>query len=138
MSKRYVIVPYEKAGPVYFGMTRDEVRKLLGQEPHVFRRSSRENESERYDDFFVYYDDEDRCEAVEFWPGNEVVCCGLSLFSRSFEEELSLLVAVDSGVKAGLDCCTSEKLGVGLWSSSRRGPDAQVDSVLAFSHGYFD
>lgn len=63
---RYEIEPYVGVGPIKFGMAPGEVEGAMGAPPRRrFKKLPEDiDESERFSDFFVYYDG-GRCDAVE-------------------------------------------------------------------------
>lgn len=78
------IIPHCGAGPIRFGMTRSEVEQAIGRTP--IRRRRNEFEQSVHDYFearglFVYYDQEDKCNAAELTCESDAEYEGIQLFA---------------------------------------------------------
>lgn len=89
----YNVEPYQGAAGVKFGMTRCDVAKAIGGPEGTFHRGGEERDpggTDRYPDFFVSYDADGTCEAIEFF-GGEVCCEGILLFPNPYADALEKL-----------------------------------------------
>lgn len=140
---RFDIEPYERAGPVAFGMPRDEVRRVLATPADAFRKA--EDSREPSDDFpalgvVVFYRPPGRCQAVEFSGGGdaEPVVAGHTLLGRPYSEVHPWLADIDPDLRELVGTVVSLRLGVSLTA-----PGASADAghpvatVMAFERGYY-
>ena len=145
----YNVEPYQGAAGVKFGMTRCDVAKAIGGPEGTFHRGGEERDpggTDQYSDFFVSYDADGACEAIEFF-GGEVRCEGILLFPNPYADALEKLQEAGVDLLCNGDGCTSLALGVGVYAPFARdilgGEEADgdvplVESVIAFRKGYYD
>ena len=130
------LIPYSGIGDVRFGMTRREIRSLLGPPNRTFRRTPECTETDYYAarGFFVEFNT-DVCEALEFTGPDNLYWKGVNLFAlpffemRDFYDRLSLRLD-EEGTKS----VTYHDLGFSL---SRSDDNGAVESVLIFSKTYW-
>jgi hypothetical protein len=140
----FAIDPYVGVGPIRFGMTRAEVRNVVGAVPQPFRR----NRFERLDadaflalHMFVYYKEPDVCDAVEFGGIAVPTFDREALLGRNFREVYEFLRAHDPTLQIHDTGLTSLQLGIGIYMSSLKEDadwDRETEGVIAFEPGYFD
>ena len=65
--KKITIEPLKKVGDIAFGMTRNEVRKVLGDAVTFMKTPDDDSLTDDFGFCHIYYDADDRCEAVEIW-----------------------------------------------------------------------
>lgn len=83
MNKMFEIIPVEKVGEICFGMSRADVRGILGAPLSEFRKTRRSaNTTDDYGNFHVFYDVDDTCEAVELFGGCTACLRGKSCFPK--------------------------------------------------------
>lgn len=88
----FIIQPHEGVDNIHFGEPREEIRKEFG-EFKEFRKSSFSTNSTDFfnDEFFVYYNDEDKVEALEFSPVSIVVYDKYNLFMLTPDQVSELM-----------------------------------------------
>lgn len=121
-------IPMKKVNGIKFGMSREDVRNILGDSTEFFKGDSKV----ATDDFgycHVYYDDNDRCEAVEFFDETEVYINGILAFpieKEAFSINFADFIQDDDGF-INYDC------SVGIYA-----PYESMESILFGKEGYYD
>jgi len=133
MNKTFEIVPLESVGGIRFGMTRADVRKLLGDPVSEFRKTRRSvNTTDDYGDFHVYYAADDFCEAVELFGGCTACFNGQVLLPRARTAFVGWLRSIDSGCETSECDALSVKMSIGASFENEK-----VVSVLFARKGYY-
>jgi Suppressor of fused protein (SUFU) len=139
--------PYEGVGPVWLGMTRVEVRRVLGGRVEAFKKGAEQDvEADAFDalDLNVCYCPDGTVDAVEFFEHAKVSLNGQALIGQPLSVVRAFLAGLDSaelgsGSKPDGTLLTSSALGIGLLVPEiTEGPSAIVRGVIFFSQGYFD
>lgn len=135
------IVPYEGAGPLRLGMTKDEVRTVMPEEPddmHQIRAPYTDVFREAR--IFVYYTEENGvCEAIEFTEPTIAIFNGKQINGVSFIEAKNWLEKFDDGLNLDESGASSPKLGIGLYAPGYdEDPDSPVEAVIVFTRGYYE
>jgi hypothetical protein len=132
---RWDIEPYVGVGPVQFGMSREKIRAMLGDEFSTFRKGQdATNETDAYMNVgaHLYYDTDDMLECVELVGPISVNCCGVPLLDIPIERALTNLA--DAGLSYRYDDgYFIDECGVALYV-----PDGAVRAVTAYRRGYYD
>ncbi|MFT4760038.1 MAG: hypothetical protein ACI9XO_003206 [Paraglaciecola sp.] len=86
MNKFY---PFKGIQNIWFGMKREQVKKVLNEEPRIFLRNKyAENTTDYYQklSYFVMYDKNDVVEAIEFINKRNLLIDGEDLFNKSYSK----------------------------------------------------
>ena len=138
---KYEFIPYVEVGPIRFLMARNDVRDAVGKTPVEFSKTRKsKSTTDDFGDFHIFYDTENRAEAVEFFPGSvEVVYEGKNLFECSLAELERLLSVRDADLNAEADSLTSSALGIAVYAPSKNAK-AQVkpECITVYRKGYYD
>lgn len=82
--KKWIAVPNEKIGNIVFGMNREEVRALFDNKYTEFKKTPfSENSTDDFGNFHVYYDKNEKCEAVEVFGDIEIEMHGKKIFPET-------------------------------------------------------
>jgi hypothetical protein len=134
----YEIRPYVEVGPIYFGMTSDDVRKALHSEVRPSLKS-------RNADFFpllgifVDYKPPGVCQAVEFAGPASPTFEGQHLLGRPYSEIERWIKSIDPEVMLDDAGLRTRKFGFGLYApSARKEPNFPVEGVIVFENGYYE
>jgi hypothetical protein len=141
LSMEFPIQTHIGAGPLRFGMTRDQVETVMGAKPRRFRRAPGSTESDQFvgAGVLVYYDAEGRCEAIEMTAEAAPTMDGRALVGLPFQELLDWARGVDPDLETDGAGLTSRRLGVALYApSARKQPRDPVEAAMAFRPGYYD
>lgn len=137
---RLVLIPYESIGPIRFGMRRDEVRAAVPAAVRAFNKTPT-TFVDAFDDegIYVYYDEQDLCDAVEVASPSVPILDGRILIGSPFSELRDWLQMRDSEVEVDNAGLTDFAIGLGLYApSASDAPDEPVEAAIAFRQGYYD
>lgn len=127
---RIDVIPNVKVNDIVFGMSRAEVRELLGEAKEFKKGPYASNTTDDFGFCHVFYDKQNKCEAVEIFddPGVEVYLDDTRIFPTDLDEAK---VMVDD----------FEIDGSGLISISLSiyidAPDGEMESILFGKKDYY-
>ncbi len=132
----YIIYPYIGVNSIRFGMTKEEIHSELGNPETTFMRNSYDNtgETEEYKDFFVCYDEDERCEAIEFFELADIILNGKAIFTGTYDEICGLFDDIEED-NTGF---TEYKYGIGVYAPDKDETVCYPESVIVFKKGYYD
>lgn len=131
------IIPYVKVNEIMFGMTSLEISRVIKKEPRKFRKSLDDlYETDDYGSFFVYYDDEGKCEAVEYNEDSFLELFDIPFFLINYQSLKEKLLKFDKNIVILEDCLLSNKYEFSIYI-----PDMSnliIESVLFFTKDYWE
>ena len=128
------IEPYERVGNIKFGSERETVRKDNGNFKEFRKSRFSKNSTDDFSSFHVFYSEDDRVEAVEFFRESNLYFHDIQLFSQSYSDLKARFNALDSSIREDESGIIYKTLGFSVYS-----PDGeQVESILVFEKGYYD
>lgn len=128
------IKPYERVGTIKFGSNRETVRKDNGNFKEFRKSRFSKNSTDDFSSFHVFYSEDDRVEAVEFFRESNLYFHDIQLFTQSYGDLKTRLNALDSNNTEDESGIIYKTLGLSVYS-----PDGkQVESILVFEKGYYD
>ena len=128
------IKPYERVGTIKFGSNRETVRKANGNFKEFRKSRFSKNSTDDFSSFHVFYSEDDRVEAVEFFRESNLYFHDIQLFTQSYGDLKTRLNALDSNNTEDESGIIYKTLGFSVYS-----PDGkQVESILVFEKGYYD
>lgn len=137
-----IITPNKGVGPFSFGMTREEVRNVLGGNVVEYKKMPM---SDTFTDAFndhgihIYYDSNDTCEAIEMALPADPKFSHKHMIGRPFSELKSTIISQDSDVELDETGLLSFPLGIGLFVPELEdSEDSLVESVIVFKEGYYE
>jgi hypothetical protein len=126
----WIAQPLNGVHNIKFGMDRKDVRKLFCNEAHEFKKSKfSKNTTDDFGIFHVYYDKNDKCEAVEIFNDVNVSIDGRIVFPIeviSAKEVVGDFEEVDGSY-------ISKKSSIGIYA-----PSGKMESILFGIKGYYD
>ena len=125
----WIAIPMKKVNDIEFGMERSEVRKRFAVPVREFKKSKYSKRTT--DDFgscHVYYDGNDKCEAVEIFDEVAVYVDDKKIFPVTVEEVKKII----PDLVEEEDSYISEKLSIGIYA-----PDDKMESILIGCEGYY-
>lgn len=140
----FEIKSFVGAGPIRFGMTQLEVRRLsLGPMRSFKRTPTAILPSDHFTDLgvVVSYKPPGVVEAIEFSRPSSPVFFGVRLFDETADQVKSLLASKDPNIEVDSDGFIAHSAGVGAYVLEADDEDdepAQIVSVIAFEKGYYD
>lgn len=141
MSIEFKIEPYSSAGRCTFGMTRNEIKEILG-EPVSTTDYGFPVSNGFLDDYGFYYifsDNKGIFEAIEIFPTyvNDVIILIYGdvkiELSANIEKALIEFEKITDDMIEDEDGYSSEKLGVGLFC-----PEGEVENAIFYRKHYYD
>lgn len=136
---RFDVIPTVKVNEAEFGMSRAEVRGLMGQPKSEFRKFSDENTTDEYDSYHVFYDEDDRLEAVEIFndEGVEVYVGDVLVFPTDLVTARELIP--DSEIDDDGLTCVAQSIGIYAPDAlDETVSDPEVEGILFGKRGYYD
>lgn len=122
--------PLEEINGVKFGMPRSKVREVLGGTYREFKKGKFSTTTT--DDFgicHVFYNRDDKCEAVEVFEECEVSVGGKVIFPLAIPSVEKLIPDLEEDTGSYI----SKKLSVGIYA-----PDGKPESILFGEAGYYE
>ena len=121
--------PLKKVDKIEFGMERDVVRKLYGEYEEFKKSEYSENTTDDFGNFHVYYDENNKCEAVEIFDDVEVTVNGEIIFPVKIEEAEK----IESSFVRDEEGLISIEKSIGIYA-----PDEDMESILFGKKGYYE
>ena len=86
--KKWILVPLKKINDIEFGRNRDDIRKKLDLEYEEFKKNEfSKNTTDDYGDLYLYYDENNKFEAAEFFDGEyELIMNDIILLPNNINE----------------------------------------------------
>jgi hypothetical protein len=146
----YTIHPYEGMGPLRLGMTRQEIRAILGEPESTFLKTP---SSIYLTDFYtklglqIAYKEPEICNAIHTTDGEvKPIFQGHSIADEPFSNLRDWFQEIDSNSQLDASGITSYKYGIGLYAPKHtwqpeEGLDENTDiveGVIVFERGYYD
>jgi hypothetical protein len=134
-EQRWEIRPYEGGGVLHFGMSRSQVRSLLGPEFRAFRKGTHAaTDTDAYDKLclHLYYDAHDRLEYIEAWGSCQILYKGIPLLGVPTRSLLLQLNRIGLGSRYD-DGYLFDDGGFTLYA-----PGDVVEAVGVYRRGYYD
>ena len=127
-------LPNMGAGQIKLSSLRNEVRALLGTHKEFKKTKFSKNTTDNFSFCHVFYDDQDKVEAVEFFNETEFLFKDKNLFSFSFAELKSFLESNSVNFEGEASGLRSDAIGLSVYS-----PDEQrIETILVYRRGYYD
>jgi len=129
--KKVVIEPLKKVGDISFGMKRDEVRKVMGAADVFWKSPYDASQTDDYGFCFVYYDSEDRCEAVEIFDA-EVYIGDTKIFPVDKNRAESVLTPFFDDIEQDSEGFISPNYSIGITA-----PEEEMEGILIGKENYY-
>lgn len=143
MKANFELFPLKGVGTLDFSTPRLNIRVLLKeyQVEEFYRTSDVRIASDYFPELglFVYYDDLNRCEALEFTNGHSgLLFDDKNLFQIPYDDLESLFVLLDENIELEDLGFTSYKLGVGAFIADKSvAKDNPAEGIIVFKKGYY-
>lgn len=124
------VEPLNDVNGIKFGMDRTTVRKVIASEVTAFKKTKFSKTTT--DDFgfcHVFYDIDDKCEAVEIFDDVTVTVHGTLVFPTS----MAAVKTVFTDIEEDSDGCISKKDSIGIYA-----PSGKMESILFGDKGYYE
>ena len=138
MIENFDIESYKRVGEIRFGSSRLEVRNLFPDYTDFKKNEAEENTIDAYENFHVYYDEENLCEAIDFFGNAKLTFNNKELLGNNYRDVKSEFLGIDTNLDFDECGFTSYKYGIGVYVSNADDDDAIVEGVIVFRNGYYD
>ena len=126
---RIDITPNIGFNNVLFGMNREEVRKELGDAVEFYKFDDDMNTTDDFGYCHVFYDEDNKCEAVEIFDEAEVYIDNMRIFPTDFDVAKGIIEDFEQDD----DGLISYSKSIGIYA-----PDGVMESILSGKKGYYD
>jgi len=125
----FEIQPTKKVGEIVFGMTREEVRNTLNLPFTEFKKTKFSSTlTDNFQFFHVYYDTDNRCEAIEFFQGCTLILDNTIIFPSNIDSVFTKIY----GFQKDGDFYTNIEQSVSIFA-----PNGIIESILLGKAGYY-
>lgn len=125
----YIVTPLEGFNDVRYGMSREEVRRILGTPIREFKKTKySKNTTDDFGMYHIYYDSNNRFEAVEFFEGASICDNRGNAFPKTAEALTKLPYHFESDSESYI--CFDSSIGI-------YAPSGNIESILFGVNGYF-
>ena len=132
MKRKIAVVPLKSVGKIQFGMTRDALRQVMEADFTEFQKSKfSKNTSDDYKFLHVFYNEENKCIAIEVFKECEIIISD-TIIPHTTKEFNSWLLHQDSAAEISEFGAVSKKLSIGMSAV-----ESQVESILFGMMGYY-
>ena len=137
---KFTIIPYVGVDKIHFGMQRDQVRSCLGGMFKEFRKSSDSlNTTDAFDGVHIYYNEDNCCEALEFFSPSEVMFNGYNIIGFAYSLGKKIFEAESTAITEDAYGLDARDLGVGLYAPDYEDDsEALIQGVFVYRRGYYN
>jgi len=106
--------------------------------PSKFKKNNNDLvETDAYDDFFVYYDEDGKSEAIEFNSNADLKFETITFFDRNYSNVEADFRKIDSTIEIDELGFISNKFGIGVYITNKDEEDSKIESVIIYKRGYY-
>lgn len=126
--EKWIAEPLNGVNGVLFGMSRKDVREALKLPCKEFKKSKfSKNTTDDFGICHVFYDEDNRCQAIEVFDDAEITVNGKCIFPTDVEEVRSVFQFEENE-----GCFINRELSIGIYA-----PNGQIESILFAVKGYY-
>ena len=129
MKKRITATPLIGIDNIRFGMPREEVREILGEAKEFIKSEFDETSTDDFGFCHVYYNFENKCEAIELFDEVDVYIDETKIFPISIDVALDTFESLEDDPDGPI----SYKKSIGIYAL-----DGEMESILFGVEGYYD
>lgn len=141
MSIEFKIKPYISVGKCVFGMTRDEIKTVLGEPISTTEYGFPISDGflDDYDFFYIHSNNKGMFEAIEIFPiyiDDAIILIYDEIeitLNKNIEKTVAEFKKVTDDIIKDEDGYSSEKLGIGLFC-----PEDELENVILYAQHYYD
>ena len=127
-------LPYFGAGRTNLDSTKDEIRKIIGPFKEFKKTKFSKNTTDDFSYFHVFYDEQNKVEAIEFFSSTEFLFKGKNLFSLQFIELKNFLRDLNYDIFEDESGLRSEDIGLSIYSPDKK----DIETILIYRKGYYN
>lgn len=141
MSVKFEVKPYSSVGECTFGMTRNEIKEILGEPISTTKYGFPVSDGflDNYGFYYLLSDNKSVFEAIEIFPiyVDDVIILMYGdakiELSTNIEKTLGEFKKITDDMTEDEDGYSSEKLGVGIFC-----PDGEVENAIFYRKYYYE
>jgi hypothetical protein len=126
--------PFVGAGQIKLDSARDEVRKTLGTFKEFKKTKYSKNTTDDFSFCHVFFDEQNKVEAVEFFDSAEFLYKEKNLFSLLFSELKSFLKSNSIDFQEDDSGLRSDTIGLSVYSPDK----VKIETILVYEKGYYN
>ena len=127
-------LPYNGAGQIKLDSAREETRKTLGTFKEFRKTKFSKNTTDDFSFCHVFYNEQNKVEAVEFFDSTEFLFKGKNLFLLSFTELTLFLKSNTIDFQEDELGLRSDAIGLSVFSPDKE----KIETILIYKKGYYD
>lgn len=132
------ITPYTSVGNLFFTDSRTQIRNKLNEEFKIGKKGNGEYDYFTISGLFVFYDDNGKIDAFEFFEANPIFQ-SVDLLTITWKQLLNFFQTIDPNVEIDYNDFLSYEYGIG--GNTNDDPDlddAMPEAVIIFRKGLYD
>ena len=133
MKRKFIIESKKKVGDIEFGNERNLIRSIFKEFKEFKKSKFSKNTTDDFEICHVYYNIDNKCEAVEFFNESEIIFNEINLFDLNYSDVQKMFSKLDTNLITNSYEITSKEIGISISFSDRK-----PETILVFSEGYFD
>jgi len=127
-------LPYFGAGQIKLDSLKEEVRKVMGASFKEFKKTKfSKNTTDDFSFCHVFYDEQDKVEAIEFFGDSGFLFKGKNLFLSQFSDLKTFLRDNAIGFEEDDSGLRSDDIGLSVYAPDKK----RVETLLAYRRGYY-
>ena len=135
----YEIKSYQGFNDIKFGCESTQIEEFMKVKPRKIKKNPYDkSETDGYDDFYVYYDENGKCEAIEFMNNAELIFEHISIFQKNYIDIETIFRNMDAHIEIDEVGFNSNKFGIGVYAPNKDDCNSKIESVIIFKQGYYD
>ena len=133
MKRKFIIESKKKVGDIEFGNERNLIRSIFKDFKEFKKSKFSKNTTDDFEICHVYYNIDNKCEAVKFFNKSEIIFKEINLFDLNYSDVQKMFSKLDTNLITNSYEITSKEIGISISFSDRK-----PETILVFSEGYFD
>lgn len=130
----FEIVLFKGTDSIQIGMTAEEIEAIVLKKPNHIRKGGVENIVDEYEFGFIYFDNDNRCEGIEFFKPAKVMLNGKEILGLKTKYAKEIFLKLDSFLDIeGEDVFCSHRYSIGIY-----GEDGIVETIYVGKEGCYD
>ena len=126
-------LPYNGAGQIKLDSAREEARKILGTFKEFRKTKFSKNTTDDFSFCHIFYNEQNKVEAAEFFDSTEFLFKGKNLFSSSFTGLKSFLKSNAIDFQEDDSGLRSDAIGLSVYSPDKE----KIETIFIYQRGYY-
>ncbi len=126
-----IFIIFPNVGDIKFGESRDKVRSKLGEFEDFSKTKNSKNKTDNFGNYHIYYDTDNKVEAIEIFPPTIVKIHGKVVFPSTIDQIKKVIKGLESE-EDGYYINASKSIGVSVSENGK------VSSILFGKKNYYE